>query len=42
MLNAIMAITFTAGVFGLLAVAFFIFEWSKFIVGTVIDEHKNI
>lgn len=40
MFNAILAITITAVVFGALAVAFFIFEWAKFIGSTVLDEHR--
>jgi hypothetical protein len=42
MFNAIMAITIPAVVFGLLAVAFFVSEWARFIVGTVLDEHRGV
>lgn len=42
MLNIIFAITIPAVVFGVLAVAFFVFEWAKFIGSTVLDEHRTM
>ena len=42
MFNMILAITITAVVFGVLALALFAFEWAKFIVGTVLDEHRSM
>ena len=42
MFNAILTITIISVVFGVLAVAFFIFEWAKFIAGTVLDEHRSV
>ena len=40
MFNAILAVAIISVVFGVLAVAFFIFEWAKFIGSTVLDEHR--
>lgn len=42
MFNAIAEMAITVGFFVAPVVVLFVFEWAKFIVGTVIDEHRSV
>lgn len=41
MFNILMATAICGGYMGILGIAFVTWEWGKFIVSTVVDEHRR-